>query len=266
MGRPIGRGLGRSSGRFPTARKPGPLCGWGAGQAGTVLASRRGRAPGAPSAGGGSVSPRCSKAALLLLLVGNAGRPGLCQDQVLETVCLPRSSPRVARGCRGRSSHTKRSSGASAWLHPRTRADEEGAQQGMPCGLRPAPLAATAALHRLPPSFPLTSWRALRFPGPRRPGAGKRRQRVLRAGKGVGRRQDVLPAGLSDRSQGLHSMRLHLLIGKAKPLVRGQQDFCQMREAPQPRCAGGAPRNEALITQVHEHTGTSKRKDSNAIH
>lgn len=257
VGRPIGRWLGRSLGRFPTARKPGALV-------------RVGRRPGGDCARvperAGPGCPQCKAgAALPLLLVGNAGRPGLCQGQVLETVCLPRSSLRAARGCRGWSGHTKRSSGASASLHPRARADEEVAQGGTPCGLRSAPLAAAAALHRLPPRFPLTSWRTPRFPGSRRPGPGNRRQRAVRAGRAW-----AGPRTFSEHAcraeQGLHEVHLHRLTGKARPRVRGQQDFGQMREAPQPRCVGGAPRNKALVMQVHEHTRIFKREDSSSIH
>lgn len=80
----------------------------------------------------------------LFLLVGNAGRPGLFQGQVLETLCPPRISPRTARGGQrlDGAAPPDPSSGTPASRHPGTRAVQEVAGPGMRCGLQSASHAA----------------------------------------------------------------------------------------------------------------------------
>lgn len=70
----------------------------------------------------GEVRPGPLRAALPLL-VGKAGRPGLGQGQVLQTLCLPRSSSwgGKRRSVGGRSRHAEGSSGGPSILQPGTR-------------------------------------------------------------------------------------------------------------------------------------------------
>lgn len=192
----------RGSGCSPTRTEA-----WG-GCVGWVQARRglheflRWRACGAPSADGGRVRLRAAPG-LPSLFSWLATRDSWSVPSFRNTLSLP-GVLLGRRGGRSLEQPTEKRRGASAARHSGTRADEEVTPQEMPCGLRSTTHAAPAALHRLSPSFLLTTWRPLRLPLFRRPGLGNRRQRNSREGQGMGPHQDVLGACLPGLSQGLH--------------------------------------------------------------
>lgn len=155
--------------------------------------------PGRPKRRRRTDSPRAAPGLHSYLLVGNAGRPGLFQGQVLETLCPPRISPRTARGGRRRldgAAPPDRRSGAPASRHLQTPTVQEVAGPGMRCGLQFASHATRAALHRLLPSFLLTAWKPPRRPLSHRLGVGEGRAACLEGGKAVDRHRDLIRACL----------------------------------------------------------------------